>query len=134
MGRKITLKQILLPFIILILIFFISSLWGYYSKRSEYQKQIYFEVDSVKITKALRAYLYDKKGKEFFLTGITFYDFSEIKSGDIIIKEAYSDSIKAYRKDSIGNLKVIYKARQSETMFDFLDNIFPLPEKDSESK
>jgi|SRR5690606_32520808 len=134
MGRKITPKQILLPFVILILIFFVSSLWGYYSKRSEYQKQIYFEVDKVEITKSFRANLYDKKGKEFFLTGITFYDFSGIQTEDIIIKEAYSDSIKAYRKDSLGNLETIYKARQAETIFDFLDNIFPLPKEDIKSE
>lgn len=118
-----------LPFICVGVLFFIGSAFSYYLKRVEYQKSIYFEVNKTEITPAYIVFLYDKNGNEFSLANTVFYDSSGIKPGDIIIKEAYSDSIKAYRKDSIGNLKVIYKARQSETIFDFLDNIFPLPEK-----
>lgn len=118
-----------LPFICVGVLFFIGSAFTYHFKRVEYQKYTYFEVDSVEITKDLSAFLYDKNNEKLTIKNFTFYRSSGIKTGDIIIKNSYSDSIKAYRKDSIGNLKEVYKAKQPETIFDFLDNIFPLPEK-----
>lgn len=86
------------------------------NRNVELNRDIYFVVDKVEITPALRCRFYDEKGNKLVLNSYTFYAPTEIKKGDIITKKINSNELIIYRVNSCGEkniyLKVNIKDRQ----------------------
>lgn|SRR5690554_1271158 len=74
----------------------------------EKQMEINFEVNKVETTPALRSVFYNKEGDKLDLQRFVFYDFHDIKKGDIIVKDKNSEILRVYEIDSIGNRKILY--------------------------
>jgi len=90
-------------FIIVVLVTLILS--NFY-KRKEFTKEIYFEINKVEVSPALRCSFYNEKGEELVLNSYTFYEFNGIKSGDIIEKKSNTKELIIYRKDASGQKKI----------------------------
>lgn len=88
--------------IVLVATFVLNSYYG----KKEFSKEIYFVVDKIEETPALRCYYYDKNGSKLILNSYTFYAPSEIQRGDIITKKANSNQLIIYRYNGSGQKEV----------------------------
>lgn len=100
---KSNIFYLIIFFCIVLLCTFILN--NYYS-RKEFSEEIYFIVDKIEETPALRCYFYDKNGERLILNTYVFYVPSEIKRGDIITKKANSNHLIIYRYDGSGQKEV----------------------------
>lgn len=94
---------LLITVVIMVIFYVVHSKWRI---AYEIDLDINFEVAEVQITPAFRALLYDKHENKLSLQRCVFYQRHEIKPGDIVVKEAGSEVLKVYRKDSLGNKTV----------------------------
>lgn len=78
-----------------------------YQKNKEKKMAINFEVDRVEITPAFRSVFYNKENDKLSLQRFVFYEYHDIKPGDVIVKKEDSNFLKVYRVDSLGN-KIIF--------------------------
>lgn len=81
------------------------------NKKIEFRSPIFFEVDSIFISPALRTTLYNKDKEKLKLRSFVIYDSHKIKRGDIIRKSSNSDVLEVLRLDSAGNRYTFLKLR-----------------------
>lgn len=94
-------KGFLFLFGFVVVVLAISFTISHHYKKIDFSKEVYFEVSEVRTSSALRSTLYDYQGNTFALTSYTFFERHNIKEGDIIRKEANSEVLRVYRKDSL---------------------------------
>lgn len=95
---------LLFAVVIMVIFYIVHSQWRI---AYEIDLDINFEVTEVEITPAFRAILCDRDGNKLSLQRCVFYDYHKIKPGDVVVKQAGSEVLKVYRKDSLGN-KTVY--------------------------
>lgn len=78
----------------------------HYAKK-EVKQKISFVVARIYITPALRCNVYDKSEKELKLNSYTFYENSGLKVGDSIVKHSNSSIVFCYRKNTVGEYKIV---------------------------
>ncbi len=98
-------KMFLAVFIMIVIVLTITlSMW---SIQNEKEMDIKFEVDRVEITPALRAIYYDKDSSKLRLQRYVFFDYHDVKPGDLIVKDKGSEVLRVYRIDSLGSKSII---------------------------
>lgn len=97
--RKRSLVYLISFLVILLLVTFILT--NHYKKK-EFAQEIYFIVEKVEVSPALRCFYYNEEGDKLLLNSYTFYAPSEIEKGDIITKKTNSNQIVIYRKNRLG--------------------------------
>lgn len=86
----------------LVIVLLVTFVLTNHYKKKEFSQEIYFIVERVEESPALRCSYYNKEGNKLLLNSYTFYAPSEIEKGDIITKKANSNQIVIYRKNSLG--------------------------------
>lgn len=99
-------KQMIFLIIFVVTIIVSTIILSMNQINKEQKMRINFEVSKIETTPALRSVFYNKIGEKLDLQRFVFYNFHDVKVGDIIVKEENSDTLKVYRLDSIGNKKI----------------------------
>jgi len=99
--------KIFFPIVFLAIVVIITLICnGHYAKK-ELKRKINFVVARIYITPALRCHLYDKSANKLDLNTYTFYENAGLKVGDSIVKLSNFPAIFCYRKNSIGQYKLM---------------------------
>ncbi|NLN26526.1 MAG: hypothetical protein GX163_12945 [Bacteroidetes bacterium] len=97
---------------IIIILFFIGAFIIHnVNRKGDFGSSIFFKVDSISISPALRATLYNKEKEKLKLRSYVFYDYHNIKKGDIIKKNSNSEFLEILRLDSVGNKFVVLRIK-----------------------
>lgn len=76
----------------------VSQIFHYYAVKNDYEKEVNFLVSKRVITLSHRCKLYDKNKIKLPIKSYTFYDNSEVLTGDSIVKKSKSNILYIYRK------------------------------------